>query len=275
MWRPDLPCPILVRVGLSGGGGCGRASHGACDQFHLQCSEFGGIGLGSHLRGATAVAAEIVLESVQPDQAATGVASYGLTRTDLHRIQHALPRLQWLVPVRSMPHRATRGERESDIQLVGTTADLAVIEQLKMARGRFLTKKDVANRNNIAVIDVRTAQVLFGSEDPIGENIRIGDHYYLIVGQWEEPPQTAVRRNAPNVVYIPLTTMQSRYGDRVVRRTAGTFEVAQYELSQIRVIPETNTDVVGIAEILQALLQKTHERKDYSIQTVADAPRNE
>ncbi len=232
-----------------------------------------GFTFGHFLLGAsgTASAAEIIVESVKPEQAGAAINRYGLTKEGYQRILRTLPGVRQVVPVRTMPHQAVRGERMLNIELVGTTAELTTLDNLNVSQGRFLTNKDIKNRDNVAVIGTLTARRLFAMDNPVGKNIRIGDHYFLVVGQLEEPEQSAPRGERTECVYIPLTTMQIRYGDNVINRSAGTFEAVQYELSQIRIVPEDAGDILPMMTALRTLLEETHKRQDYSIRRV-DAP---
>ena len=224
-----------------------------------------GITLGQLLLGASrnASASEIIVESVKPEQSGAGINRYGLTREDHQQILRTVPGLRQIVPVRTMSQPAVQGERLLNIELVGTTAELATLGKLSVSRGRFLTDKDVKNRNNIAVIGAETARRLFTSDNPVGKNIRIGNHYFLVVGQLEEPEEKT--EGETEHVYIPLTAMQSRFGDTVINRSAGSFEAVQYELSQIRIVPENARDLLPIIKTLRTLLERTHEQQDYAI----------
>jgi hypothetical protein len=108
--------------------------------------------------------------------------------------------------------------------------------------------------------------VLFGSESPIGRNVRIGDNYFLIVGQVAGDQQGEAAR-----IFIPLTAMQSRYGDLVMETKAGAIEFTAYELSQIHISLEPNTNVQDVMRVIRALLKKYHETADYSIRSLDSA----
>lgn len=218
-----------------------------------------------------APAEEILLESTQPEGGNARVRRYGLTRDDYQRILQTLPRVQHLVPVRKMPQQARNGERITNIDLIGTTGELATLDELKVAHGRFLTTKDVTSRNNVAVIDTLTARRLFAFTNPIGQNVRIGDDYFLIVGRLAEDQGLTAGKRRTGKIYIPLTAMQSRFGDLVVTSKTGAVEMDRYELSQIRVELEPNADVSAAMRVIRELLKKTHETTDYSVRSTGSA----
>ena len=51
-----------------------------------------------------------------------------------------------------------------------------------VAYGSFITKKNVDNVDKVAVIGSNTAQVLFGTKNPIGKDIRMGDTILTVIG---------------------------------------------------------------------------------------------
>ena len=222
------------------------------------------------------IAAEIVVENVKPSESKATVTRYGLTREDFRRISSALPGVQQIVPVRTMPIRAVQGERELSLQLIGTVAGYEHRDKLTLKQGRFLMAKDVDNRNNIAVVDALTAQRLFPDGRAIGKNIRISNHYFLIVGLLTPEPETSRKSrevSGQGRVFIPLTTMRSRYGDMVLQSRTGSMQVEHYELSRIHVVVATATNVNQAVLVIQSLMNKYHEKQDYSVRTVGTSAR--
>lgn len=214
-----------------------------------------------------ALGAEIVLESVKPPQSDS---KFGLTNSEYQAISQMLRGARHVVPVRTLRQTARRRTRELEVQLVGTTAEYAEVDQLDVAQGRFLTSQDGNKRNNVAVLGAVAARRLFGIDMPIGQHVRVGGQYFLVVGMLE-PTQTTSRRQDGRSIYIPLSTMQSRYGDRQVKTLPGMFERYHYELSQIRIVLEEPESIEPTMEVLRSLFKKTHEQQDYSIRRVDES----
>ncbi|MFO0007125.1 MAG: ABC transporter permease, partial [bacterium] len=67
-------------------------------------------------------------------------------------------------------------------------------------------------------------------------------------------------------VYIPITTMQQRYGDMEVKMASGSFSRKQFELSQITIRVNRIEDVPRTAELIQSTLKaKDANRQDISV----------
>ena len=68
-----------------------------------------------------------------------------------------------------------------------------------------------------------------------------------------------------NNLYIPLSTSRSRFGETLIKRSAGSMEMETVQLHQITV-EMADTPQVEIAEPqIKTLLKKFHERSDYEM----------
>jgi len=95
---------------------------------------------------------------------------------------------------------AAFGGRLREVTVVGTTADYALIRQLKVAQGRFLPEDD---RAQAAVIGAKIREELFGAEPAVGRMLRVGDRRFRIVGVMGSTGQ-GLGINADEVVFLPV-----------------------------------------------------------------------
>lgn len=221
-------------------------------------------------------ARNIIIKSTKPAKDANAggqgsfVAVYGITREDFARIDD-IPTVERAVPVREVLKEAKYRHRTTDSQLVGCTTDYAEINHLTMRRGRFLTDADVDIRDNVCVLSAGVAEKLFPYEDPLGQAIQVVLDFYTIVGIVEDrAPSAAIGgslagRPYDKDVYIPITTFQSRIGDQTYTSGSGTRDSELVELNQITVTVESIDQVEDIAGIIQILMEKFHDKEDYSI----------
>jgi putative ABC transport system permease protein len=72
--------------------------------------------------------------------------------------------------------------RVNSIHMIGTTADLSRISKSDMKEGRFFTEIESRGGRNVVVIGFDVADALFPNESPIGQNIRIRNQQYNVVG---------------------------------------------------------------------------------------------
>jgi len=191
----------------------------------------------------------------------TAASKVGLTRNDFRGISQMLQGRATIVPLRASKNEVRRGDRQRLATLVGTTDEFAKMSPLKIAQGRFLSRADVVNRNNLAVLDSGTSKHLFPDGSPIGQAIRVDQQAFVVAGVFEN---TAA--NSGPTIYIPLTTMSSRFGDLDIRRASGAFEAFHYELSEIRIGLTDPMHLESVTKMVKKLLAASHESEDYSVE---------
>ncbi len=202
----------------------------------------------------------IVAKSVQPESDGLPTLAYGLTREDYRRIVAAVPTLRRAVPVREMTAEARHRDHWAEVQLIGTSEQYAAAQGLEITRGRFLTPKDVKTLDNVAVIDRQTARWFFPHDDPIGQSLPVGRTYFLIVG--------VVSGGPDDHVYVPLSTMRARVGDRIAQRSPGQLDLVEYELSRIYFTVANPAQIEAAANLIRRIVEASHEEEDYSIEIV-------
>jgi putative ABC transport system permease protein len=160
-------------------------------------------------------------------------------------------------------------DRDVDAKLVGCSEDYLELNQLEIARGRWLKPRDRGER--VVVLADETARRLFPYQDPIGEAIWIGSQFYVVVGQTQPRLASAAiggsldSREYNLDAYIPLETWRRQIGDLVIQRVGGEIQGELVELSQITVTVDAVEDVDETAAIIEMLLDKYHEEEDYAV----------
>jgi putative ABC transport system permease protein len=197
------------------------------------------------------------------------VKSYGLLRADYERILSNIPNIRRAVPMRELRFDLRMGNRTADTKLVGCSEDYLALNQLEIARGRWLAPRD--RGENVVVLADETAKRLFPFEDPIGQTIWVGSEFYVVIGQTR--PRTASAAIGGSLeardynldAYIPLQTLRHRVGDLVMTRVGGNFQGELVELSQITVTIDDIDDIDETAAIIETLLKKYHDKDDYAV----------
>ncbi len=75
---------------------------------------------------------------------------------------------------------------------------------LTMEKGRFINQSDINSRRRVVVINAESAETLFRKADPIGQNVKICDLSFTVVGTYKQE----WRRDS----YIPYTTARAMSG---------------------------------------------------------------
>jgi putative ABC transport system permease protein len=220
----------------------------------------------------------IIIRSLKPPEDAKmsglgrGIAlEYGLTYDDGSRIKSTIPGVVRILPVRIIRENVRFARNAVPCQIIGTLPTYTEIVGLDIVRGRFLTETDQINHDNVCVLTAGLAQRLFPYQDPLSESIKINSFYYRVVGLVREKNMPEQRTQAgkmegeplDNNVYITLSAARSRFGDVIIRRTAGSLEVEKVELHQITVQMQDVAAVEAADPQIKTLLSHFHRKTDY------------
>ncbi len=102
--------------------------------------------------------------------------------------------------------------------LVATDSDYTVINNDFVVKGRQIFPDDITHRKNICLLGTKVEEKLFGDENPIGAEIRVGDYKYTVVGVLKISLQYRFRRgDANNRIIIPFSVYQRQNNTKDVR----------------------------------------------------------
>ena len=216
----------------------------------------------------------IIVRTVEPnakaENANSRIKNYGLKRKDFERIVQIVPGIEAAIPMRELKFELRRENLTTDAKLVGCVQEHLELNQLDIARGRWLTARDEGKK--VIVLAHNTATKLFPYENPIGKTIWVGTEFYTVIGQTVERTASAAiggsldSRDYNLDAYIPLATMRGRVGDLVMRRVAGgQFAGEQVELSQITITLKATGQIDETAGLIQSMLEKYHQEDDFAV----------
>lgn len=133
-----------------------------------------------------------------------------LSFKDVERYKALIPELDVVVPMKSMwGAQATYGDKSTDINIKGVTADHALIEVPKMKYGRFLSETDVQQERKVCVIGKRVYNELFPEGgDPCGKYIKAGVLYYKIIGVNISTGNININGRTDQAIMIPISIVQ-------------------------------------------------------------------
>src|SRR5262249_51621248 len=135
---------------------------------------------------------------------------------------------------------------------------------------------DDHNMLNVAVLGSAIAEAMFPFDNPLGHTVRLGQHFYVIVGVLPErmPTRavggtTASGEEDNNDVYIPLQTCRARFGERIFIRQSGSRSGEEVQLSQVTLTISDMDRVRAAGDVVRSLLEK-HPKKDWAVTVPLD-----
>ncbi len=126
------------------------------------------------------------------------------------------------------------------------------VNNWSMKSGRFLSEKNVQNRERVAVVGKTVVKNLFGDEDPVGAEIRVKNIPFRIIGVLNSKGSGAMGNDQDDMVIIPYTTAMERV------------EGVDY-LRMIYVVGKDESGIDRLQSDIENLLRVRHGIKDTNL----------
>lgn len=151
--------------------------------------------------------------------AATGGARQGrrieLTRRDLERLQAGVPSAQFIAGqvVHGIVAVRTPWRTRSAV-VAAITPDLQYIQELHVARGRFVDAADDHASRPVAVLGASIATIFFPQTDALGSTVQIEGRPFQVIGILARKGQQLMVDWAPHddMIFIPLRAARPVFG---------------------------------------------------------------
>jgi len=123
---------------------------------------------------------------------------------DALAIRDRFPELQ-VAPIIEIDGQVKAGERDYSGRITGTSPEFSDLRNFHTAIGRFLRTTDINTWNRSVVLGKTIAEVLYGSQSAIGQQLKIGEHRFHVIGVME-PKGEVYGQDYDEMVFIPVTT---------------------------------------------------------------------
>jgi putative ABC transport system permease protein len=100
----------------------------------------------------------------------------------------------------------------NNVQVQGTTADLAYVSNMSFTDGRFFTDQESRGDRPLAVIGSDVAEQLFPNQDPIGKRLKVNGLSFRVIGVRSKEGSFMGMFSLDNVVIIPIGQFQDIFG---------------------------------------------------------------
>lgn len=129
---------------------------------------------------------------------------------DATAIKKKIKNIDYVAPTVNSAYQIVNGNENWNTSVYGVTPEYLNIRSLIVTSGSFISQTDLDSRNRVAVIGPTVASNLFGTENPVGHNIRINNQPFKVIGVLEPKGQASMGGDQDDVVLVPLTTAQER-----------------------------------------------------------------
>ncbi len=172
-----------------------------------------------------------------------------------------VPNAVRVVPMVFGPAVASYGSATYSSTLLGGSEEILDTFRLEVASGNFFNSDDVLRNGQVVVIGKKIADKLFGLSDPIGEQIKIKEQSFRVIGVLAAKGQSPFV-NFDEAILTPFTTAQQYIlGIRYIQR--------------IIVEADSDANISNVTQDIQIVLRNNHRitdpaKDDFFVQTQAD-----
>ncbi len=192
-----------------------------------------------------------------------GAGSFNrFTMEDVNKIRDEATFIKAVTPIVRSGGQVIGGTGNWSTSIQGVSPTYLEIRDWPLASGEFFTERDVVSRAKVAVIGQTIAKQLFPNDDPIGQQIRVRNVPFRIIGVLSSKGQSAFGSDNDDVILAPSTTVLDRLsGGRYI----SFIQASATSLSQINQAQEE----------LKTIMRKAHhinpgEDDDFTIRNQAD-----
>lgn len=189
--------------------------------------------------------------------------SQGLSLKDAEMIREIVPGVLDVAPQSETKLDAQYGDKTSKVTVIGITPSIVKILNYNLDKGGFIGENQYNEQMKVCVLGANAARELLGYDDPLGQNVKLGDQWFEVIGVLQpkalftETVGELAARDLNNDVYIPLSTFHKRITKE--NRFAS-------EIKQITVKLESSERLMQSSVVIRSILNRHHfNNDDFSI----------
>lgn len=182
--------------------------------------------------------------------------SFELTLDDMDAVKNSIPAVVQVAGTSDIPMSVSIEGALRAVTLIGVTEGYQEIRRLLVVRGRYFDPLDMQNRSKVCLITPQLANRLFGPENPIGQELRVGELTFTIVGVFKERVETfGLSDIQTETVLIPFGLIKYYTG-------VDTLKVLDVQAATPEEVPRVQMQVA------QLLKSRHPPEAEYNVQTL-------
>jgi len=195
-----------------------------------------------------------------------GGMSQTLTIEDSQAISEEVSNITAVSPSYSSNLQLVAGGKNTNAQVTGTTPEYMTVNNLEIASATFFSEDEYERGSKVAVLGTNVAETLFGTTDPIGQQMRMGTIIVRVIGVLES--KGSMFGSPDDGVFIPLTAMQQTVAQP---RTAQGGRI----ISSISLTVSDESQTQNVIDAVTSLLRTRHQMaaaadNDFNIQSTEE-----
>lgn len=188
-----------------------------------------------------------------------------LVLEDALAIASQVPTVAGVAPELNRRYVVTYRNKNTDVNIIGTTSSFPAVRDFETAIGRFFTEIDIKRSNQVAVLGADLAERLFGTSNPVGEQLRIKNASFQVIGVLKGKG-SSLGADYDEAALIPITTS----ANRLVGRNSPYGIALDYIVASARDANSTEAAEFQITNLLR-LRHKITSEDDFTVRNQKDA----
>jgi len=140
--------------------------------------------------------------------AASSAPSFSLEDADT--IKREVQNLRAVAPIAMRGETVVAGNVNHPTQIMGTDNEYFTVRDWDVVQGRGFTDAEIRGGRTVCIIGQTVRTKLFGSQNPLGTNIRVRDAPCEVVGVLDVKGQSTFGQDQDDIVAMPIRAMQRR-----------------------------------------------------------------
>jgi putative ABC transport system permease protein len=182
--------------------------------------------------------------------------SYQITPADMDAAQAQISDAVVIAGFNDLPMAVVVHGRTRPVQMIGVTDGYQQIRRLVILRGRYFDAADMKGLGKVCLITKDLAEKVYGVENPVGRDLRMGELTFTVIGVFQERAETfGFSELQKDSVIIPFSLIKYYTGNDV--------------LSTLQVQTSGPDKVAAVERQLGRLLKSRHPAQaEYNVQTL-------
>ncbi len=207
------------------------------------------------------VGSNIVFASLAQQSASQTIAlGDQISLADLDAVRQEIPQVVRVAGTNDIHSSVVASGQTWPVMLIGVTPEFQLIRNLIIPRGRYLDDADFSSVSKVCVVSEHLAEIALPGQDPVGQNIQVGELTFTVIGVFRERVdtfgQSEIRADS---LLVPLPVVRYYTGDAFLETLYAqanrpenvpllTDRVGQVLKSRHR--PEAEYDIQNLSSIL-------------------------
>ena len=192
---------------------------------------------------------------------------YTLDEEDVEAIRGEIPEVQYVAGSLRGSAQVVFAENNWAADWEGVQPDFFELENWQLASGGGFDARDYSGASKSVILGETVRRELFGDEDPVGQDVRIGRVPFTVVGTLQAKGQGGFGQDQDDVVLVPLETGR--------RRLMGAMGVPPGAVRQIAVGVARADDLAYVQGQVESLLRQRHDiqpgaEDDFRVRNIAE-----